>query len=651
MYRGMAGFLDRAKQWRLDRKDAKASSSVRDTAKPLTTDETETFPEEERRGILAEIDQIVSENKKALTPERLFVDTGRIGVRFPLLVNVIALLVLVAGIYVMLQLYREEEQAVRTGGGIVLTTESRLISELQRQTDEQLQRKEQEISAIQAQLAEVQSERIAIETEIDQRVRELERELRDELDAELQAERRRLINEGFSDEEIEQLLRDFERRRLVELRVEVDAYRVALEREQQESANALARLEMELSQRLEDSRRERAALEEDARRRVSELRHRYEQQLESRSEEVARARARLSELQELQESQLAVQHQIAGYYQRIRSAVVDRDYADASMVINRLRDFLEQESVRSLPMMETRYEAERYILESLARLVEPQIGAGDEDGEQLLARAQRMTEVSRLLEAAAREREEGALERAESLSLAAFELLPHGVSLHEFLAGPDHETVIEQVRREFDLLMETRVAELASEYEQEIAGLELEMTRVEETRDQALAALEEAEAVAQRAAAQRIAESRAVVPEADPDLRAELLRLRRIEQELTDLRSLYAEFREKEAQLVLDGEDPFALVEGKLLLDSFLGSSGVQELFPDLDGRIRRYDQAFQATGRRAAILDTLDIVYTLAEYTDEAERRAYLLEERSRTADPHLGEFLDELVALVDSP
>ena len=657
----MPGFLNRAKRLLLYRKDAESPSGSQPTARFPNQDETDTFPEEERRGILAEIDRIVSENKNALTPQKLRVNAGRVGVRFPLLVNVIAVLVLVAGVYAMLQLYREEERMVRAGGGIVLTTESRLISELQRQTEEQLQRKEQEISAIQAQLAEVQSERIAIETEIDERVRELERELRDELDAELRAERRRLLSEGFSDEEIERLLRDFERRRLAELRAEVEAYRIALEREQQENTHALARLEMELSQSLEDSRRDRAALEEDARRRVGELSRRYEQQLESRSAEVAHAREQLSELQELQKLQLTVQNQITGYYQRIRGAVVERDYANALVMINRLRDFLEQENVRSLPVIKTRYEAERHVLESLARLVEPQIGVRENGTDQLLARAQRMTEVSRLLGVAAHARADGDLERAESLSLDAFALLPHGESLQEFLVERDHRTAIEQVRQEFDLLMETRIAELAGEYRQEIAELELEITRLELSGDQAVTALEEAEIAAQRPREERLSEqllSEQLAAEliddgadADPELRAELLRLRQVERELNDLRSAYAEFRETEGRLVGAGEDPFALVEGKLLLDSFLSSSGVQALFPDLDECIRRYDQAFQATGRRAAMLDTIEIVYTLAGYSDEAQRREYLLEERSRMVDPQLGKFLDELVVLVESP
>ncbi len=657
----MAGFIQRAKRLRRGVVDSSDSSppqrGVDSGAQRDGGDETNVFPEEEKRGILAEIDRIVAENKFNVTPQSFTVSTKRTGARFPLLVNLIALAVLAGGVYAMLELYREEEQIIRSGGGVVLTTESRLIAELQRRTDEQLQQKEQEISAIQVRLAEVQSERSAIEAEIEQRVQELERELRAEMDAELEAERQRLINEGLSEEEIERLLRDFERRRLAELRAEVEAYREALERRQQENTQALAMLEIELSRSLEERRRERTALIEDARLRESELRARYEERLASRSEEAATAQRQLGELEQLRERESLVQHQITGYYQRIRGVIAASDYAAASQTINQFREFLNQDAVRSLPMMQNRYDAEQYILESLARLVEPQIGAEERSSGDLLARVQLLDGIAELLEAAARAREDGDSETAEELAGEAFALLPQGAAMQQFLAERDHRLIIENTRDELDALMQARLSELAAEYERHIAELEQELARIEQSRDQALVALEEAEAHDQPPVADVSEEPDQPAPDAAPadlaadrELLAELSRLRQMEQELEELQSAYEKFRMTEAQIVGAGVDPFSLIEGKLLLDSFLRSSGVQKLFPELDQHIRRYDHAFQATGRRAAISDTIEIVYTLAGYTNESARRDYLLQERSRASDPQLSEFLDELVMLIDN-
>ncbi len=610
----------------------------------------------------------------------------------------------------MLHLYRQEDQVVRSGGGITLTTQSRLISELQRRTEQQLQQKEEQISEIQAQLAAVRSERSAIEADIEQRVRELERELRVQLDEEIEAERQRLVREGLSDEEIERLLRDFERRRIAELRAQVEAYRAELEREQQEKAHALALLEMELSRSLGESRRERSAILEDARHRETELRTRYEERMALQSEQVAVAQRQLAELAELRDREALVQRQITGYYDRIRSTIAAADYAAASQTISGFRDYLDQESVRTLPMMQVRRQAELYILESLARLVEPQVGAQDRGADDLLLRAQRLVEVTRLLEAAESARRDGDEQAAEELANEAFALLPRGSSTQLFLAARDQQRA-DEVRR---ALLTSRIAEadealaaarpeqalelyeqalieagaisaadapivsrigdiigalvereLSTRFNRELAQMEARSRGEVESLIQVR--LSELNAEHRRQAAeyrQRIAELEQRLQQrsdqvpiespaegfiaADPAMVAELGRLRQLERELEDLRSAYRGFRENEDRIVGAAEDPFALIEGKLLLDSFLSSSDVQALFPDLAERIRRYDQAFQATGRRSALLDTMEIVYTLAGYSDVEARRDFLRQERSRSSDPELTEFLDELFFLV---
>lgn len=707
-----------------------------DRASDRDAKDTDSLPEQEKREILSEIDRIAAGNKIMVTPETFMIRTARAGARFPLLVNLIAVAVLTAGVLALLHLHRREDQTVRAGGGIAVTAESRLISELRRQSEQQLQQKEQQISEIQAQLAAVQSERTAIESDIDERVRQLERELRIQLDEEIEAERQRLIQEGLSDEEIERLLRDFERRRIAQLRAQVEAYRAELEREQQENARALALLEVELSRSLEQTQRERSALLEDVRRRETELRTRYEERIARQSEQVAAAQRQLAELEQLHEREALVQTQLSGFYEQIRAAIAEADYAAASRIIDQFRAFLDQDGIRALPMMQARRQTELYVLESLARLVEPQVEAGQRSADDLLARAQRLGEITQLLQAAEQARETGDQQSAEMLAAEAFALLPRGSSLQQFLAGRGQERA-EEVRRalvtsriaeaeealtagrpdravalyeqavaeatglpataaaimsqiasaaaavaeqelsaqfsrelermesrtrgEVESLMQARLAELdaqhqrrAAEYRREIAALERQLETSEQSRDQALAALRAAEAApaAPVAPDPDVTRQTPAQPPAGPDpgLLAELERLRRLERELNDVRAAYQRFRSNEDRIVGTAEDPLALIEGKLLLDSFLGSDDVQALFPDLAERIRRYDQAFQATGRRAAILDTMEIVYTLAGYGDAAARRDYLLRERSRTSDPELSEFLDELFVLVSN-
>ena len=714
----MSGFLHRARR---------ARGQDPETQSPFESEETRSLPENERREILSEIDRIAADNKILVTPQTFTVAAKRGGARFPILVNIIALLILAGGVWGMFQLYQQEDQAIRSGAGITVTAESRLIAELRRQTEEELGAKEEEIVAIRAQLAEVQSERVALQDEIDRRVHELERELRRQLDAEIEAERERLVREGLSEEEIERLLRDFERRRIAELRAEVEAYRAQLEHEQQEREQQLALMEVELSAGLDQARRERTALMEESRRREADLRARYEERIARQSEQVALAQQQLSALEEQRRNELMVQDQIDGFYDRIRAAISRTDYEAALDSINRFRSFLDQDAVRRLPMIQQRRASELHILETLTRLVQPRVEMQTSDTPELLQQAQRLAEVIALLERADTARADGDAELAVTLAEEAFTLLPRAESGVQLLAerrrqqseelrralllarleeadralaenqperaialfeqalieatalGEEHATLMSQIsdgiravaeqelgaqfaaelaaleaetRREVEAVMETRLAQLEREHAGRSAEYQQQITRLEEelrtARDAARApdvATAEETPAEETPAAEGVTDTSVAV---DPALLEELERLRRLEEELDRLRTAYNRYREHEDQVLGNGDDPFAIVEGKLLLDSFLRSSEVQAFFPELAGRIRRYDEAFRETGRRAALLDTMDIVYTLSGYRDPAARQDYLLQERSRTTDPELTEFLDELYTLV---
>lgn len=718
-YREMAGFLHKARRARDEDPESRS---------PFEDDETRLLPEGERREILSEIDRIAADNKILVTPQTFTVPAKRGGARFPILVNVIALLILTGGVWGMFQLFQQEEQAARSGAGITLTAESRLISELRRQTEAELDAKEDEIAAIRAQLEEVQAERIALQDEIDRRVHELERELRQQLDAEIEAERERLIREGLSEEEIEQLLRDFERRRIAELRAEVEAYRARLEREQQQREQQLAVMEIELSAGLDQARREQTALLEEARRRESDLRVRYEERIARQSEQVALAQQQLVALEEQRQNEVMVQNQIDGFYERIRAAISVADYQLAIETIDRFRNFLDQESVRRLPMIQQRRASELHILETLTRLVRPQVEMQTRDTSELLTQAQRLAEVTNLLERAEIARAEGDAQLAVALAEEAFALLPHGGDAVQLLAerrraqsddlrrallqtrieeadralaqddpqramvlfeqalleavdlNGEYASVVSRIgdgiraiaeqelgaqfaaelsaelaavetatRREFEAALQARIAQLeqqhgrrSAEYQQQIALLEAELQGAREAQQ---AAEEHRDAAPDMATTEDSDDTRVAV---DPALLEELQRLRRLEGELERLRTAYNRYRENEDRVLAGGDDPLAIVEGKLLLDSFLRSPEVQAFFPELAGRIRRYDDAFRETGRRAALLDTMDIVYTLSGYRDAATRQDYLLQERSRTTDPELTEFLDELYTLV---
>ena len=749
----MSGLLRRANTKRNSPADVPPSNELLENGDGSIGDE-------EQREILAEIDQIAAENKIMVTPNTFTLQARRGGATFPLLVNLIGLLVLAGGVFALMTLYQREEAEVRAGGGATVTAESRLIEELRRQTDLRIAEKEEEINSINAQLAAIQSERFDLEASIAVRVRDLEQQLRAQLDEELEAERRRLLSEGIPDEQIERLLRDYERTRIAQLRAQVEEYRNQLELEQRERSEALAVLELDLSRSLDDARRERTAIAEESRRREDDLRTQYETRLAQQSAQALEAQSQLTALRDQRDREVQVQNQITGFYERIRAAIAAGEYADAFAVIEQFRAFLDQESVRSLPMVQQRRSGELFALETLSRLAEPRALEQGADTADLLARAQRLGTITRLIERADEARDEGRPVDAEALYQEALSALPGGLGGHRFLLTRDQErtvavrsaliasrvqeadealavgaveralvlyeqaiadavlipqaaaAIVQQIRdagvriaqeelagqfrrdlaaaeretrSEMEQIMQARIATLqqqanqrATQLQSQITALETQLSQSEQRLAGAQSSRAQAQAEVDRlrteinalrlAAAQEnttapgttaeppVSPAPAVQTPAteepvvalDPQLLAELERLRRLERDIAQLRVAYERFKDEEDRIVGSGSDPFALIEGKLLLDAFLRSADVQRLFPQIAQRVTRYDQAVQATGRRGALLDTMEIVYTLSGQRDPDSRRDYLLAERNRTADPELSSFLEELYLLV---
>jgi hypothetical protein len=77
------------------------------------------------------------------------------------------------------------------------------------------------------------------------------------------------------------------------------------------------------------------------------------------------------------------------------------------------------------------------------------------------------------------------------------------------------------------------------------------------------------------------------------------------------------------------------LVDTKAYLDSFLGSKAVDETFPGLLARIKRYDQGFQAVGRSDALQDVLDIAIGFSQ--------TKTVEEKNRFFDKYLREYRND--------
>ncbi|HVP17837.1 MAG TPA: hypothetical protein VMU36_02510 [Spirochaetia bacterium] len=96
---------------------------------------------------------------------------------------------------------------------------------------------------------------------------------------------------------------------------------------------------------------------------------------------------------------------------------------------------------------------------------------------------------------------------------------------------------------------------------------------------------------------------------------------------LSALANGYRAYTSREDPL-LEARGESGLVDAKAYLDRFLGSQPVEETFPGLYERIRRYDQGFLAAGRTNAIQEVLDVVIEMSKQKSPDARSKFLSEQ-----------------------
>jgi hypothetical protein len=124
--------------------------------------------------------------------------------------------------------------------------------------------------------------------------------------------------------------------------------------------------------------------------------------------------------------------------------------------------------------------------------------------------------------------------------------------------------------------------------------------------------------------------------------------LKDLQARFAALDQAYATYTSREDP-VLTSKGDRGLMDTKSYLDSFLGSKSVESAFPGLYGRIKRYDEGFQAAGRSDALQDALDVVIRLSRQKAPDMRQKILEDQiKSFRKDSDMTGFLQQLQALL---
>lgn len=308
----MSGLLDRALRAR------------RGASKPALAPAKSDISADERRELLAEIDQIVEKARAPLAAGPIPVAPGRQDLILPILVNAGAVLIICAAALVIPAILGGKAQTGAGDAGAGLVGESALVGALKTES-------EQTVRKVQTSLQAALKERDSLAAGAETLVRRKQQELAASLNAELAAEKERLQNEGATSVAIERQMRAMEQQRRAELERQLSDF-----------------------QRQVDSQIAEKNAEIDALR---------PQTSRSREEQ-----DRMAVLQARTQGEQLVLDQITASYARVGDAMKAGHWDEARAGLAALGSYLDQPAVAALPAVSKRRTVDLFLMDSLRRL-------------------------------------------------------------------------------------------------------------------------------------------------------------------------------------------------------------------------------------------------------------------------------------------
>ncbi|MCG8481622.1 MAG: hypothetical protein MI724_21175, partial [Spirochaetales bacterium] len=389
-----------------------------------TVEQTSGISEEDRQEIILEIERVAGENRIAVTDDIFDYAPRKNGSFFPILVNVIGVLVLAGGIWLLAQIFAGDEEELRRTGRTVITAESRLIEEIRRETAQQLAQQEEEIGAIQAQLVSLREERTTLAADIEEQITQREEQLRRQFEAELEAERRRLIALDLSDEEIAVRLAEFTRiqerefaERLAEIRQEATAEQTRLTAE-------IDSLEAQFNRTLVEANAARDALIRESEVRLEEVEAQLQERIAERESQLSEAASELARLSRDQERTELVRSQIRGLFTAAGAAIDAGEREAARSRLQDLRTLLNEDTVLRIPALQEQRPVDLLIVGALESLVSYEERFSDPETLGRLNDAATIQRVTALFEQAQAAAGAGDDAMANTLYRQALEVIP-----------------------------------------------------------------------------------------------------------------------------------------------------------------------------------------------------------------------------------
>ncbi len=302
---------------------------------------------EEQVEIIAEIDGVVEKTRTRIDRQTFAFRPQRNGALVPLVVNVAAVAAVVVGVAVLLLFFNRQERTLTSPAVAVLSAESRLIAAVRQESEQQLAQKDQEIGQIQDRLSQLRRQQEELRSQTADQLRQREEQMRRELEQRLDSERRRLEQQGLSEQSVSERLGQLEEQLQAANAQQLAAYRQEAEQALADKQAELDALRQAQQSSLQSAQEERARLEADR----------------------SRIAAQFDTLQEQRREEQRAFDQILAFYAAVDRALGASEHDRALESLDALERFLDQPGIASLPAVQRRLPAERFVMRTVRRLV------------------------------------------------------------------------------------------------------------------------------------------------------------------------------------------------------------------------------------------------------------------------------------------
>lgn len=396
---------------------------------------------DDRREILEQIEKITRTNR--IGGRKIPFTARKHGAVFPIAVNLAAIAVTAAGLWILSVSFQAREAEAVASGAALSSAEGKLIQELKRDSESRLSEKDKEIEEMQSRIAAIEADRTKLQANFETRLADRETELRAQLQEELRVERERLLAQGLAESVIQERLKKFEEERTAAFRRQLAEFQQRLDEERAAADANYAKLRDEYRSGMVSLNEERKRIQDEARQREDELRTSLEartQELETeRAQATAgleQARVELARAEEARKAQIAAEERIVGLYLAFRSAIQERRFEEAAARAAALKAYLEDPSLTSIAATQVRRPADMFAAEALAFMARTELERAGLDNTLLLRQAEL---VSAVRSAAAKARASGNTADRLAAYREALGAIPEVLEAHEYFTERSSE--------------------------------------------------------------------------------------------------------------------------------------------------------------------------------------------------------------------